>query len=280
MTSDNIEIYLHKFGQIKLDGGSMFGSVPKEIWSKKIPADEKNRITLATNSIIIKTADKCFLVDTGNGDKWDEKRRSIYEFTYKPLNDPAQITDVILTHLHFDHAGGISYYTPSKELKLTYPKANIFLQKENYTNAGKPNLKERASYLKENVEILDKANLNLVEGSVEIHPGIWVHRIDGHTTGQQYVEIRKPNETFYFATDLIPTHHHLPIPFHLGYDICAQTTMREKQDFLDKVLLTDGTVIFQHDSEIQAGKIQIDKKGNYCLKEKIPINSLIRTPIL
>lgn len=265
MSTENFEITLHDFGQICLDGGSMFGSVPKVLWSKKIPADEKNRITLATNSLIVKTKDKCFLIDTGNGTKYDEKFHSIYQQEYKPLPDSSIITDVILTHLHFDHAGGISYYDENKELQLTYPKANVYLQKENYANAGKPNLKERASYLKENIEVLDKANLILEDGSSEIYPGIWVHRIDGHTHGQQYVEIRTGKETYFFATDLIPTHHHLPIPFHLGYDICAHTTMKEKEEFLEKVMLIDGIVVFQHDQKVKAGKISLDKKGHYCL---------------
>jgi glyoxylase-like metal-dependent hydrolase (beta-lactamase superfamily II) len=273
--SASLEISLHNFGQICLDGGSMFGSVPKELWSKKIPADEKNRICLATNSLIVKTDGRCFLIDTGNGDKYDKKFKEIYLTEYLPLPDPGIVTDVILTHLHFDHAGGISYYGPKSELMLTYPKANVFLQKENYTNAAKPNLKERASYLKENIDILDKANLTLLDGSEEICPGIRVHRIDGHTHGQQYVEIRTEKDTYFFATDLIPTHHHLPLPYHLGYDMCAQTTIREKQEFLEKVMLIDGIVVFQHDTKIQAAKIQIDKKGHYAVKEEVKLPQLL-----
>ena len=270
--TEKIELFYYDFGTFRLDGGAMFGSVPKTIWSNKIPADEKNRIPLATKCLILKTSSRCILIDTGNGSKWDEKYKDIYAIEYKPLPNPEIITDVILTHLHFDHAGGISYYDSGKNLKLTYPNASVYLQKENYANALKPNLKERASYLRENVEILDKANLNLIDGSTEIFPGIWAHKIDGHTIGQQYVEIRAIDQTYFFATDLIPTHHHLPVAYHMGYDLCGNTVMREKQEFLDKVMLADGTVIFQHDASVTAGKIEINNKGHFSLKKEVALN--------
>ena len=273
MSKIKYDITLHNFGLFRLDGGSMFGSVPKELWSKKIEADEKNRITLATNSLLLRTEGRCILLDVGNGDKWNKKLKEIYAIEHIPLPAPVAVTDIILTHLHFDHAGGISRLNDKGELELTYPKANIYLQKENYSNALKPNLKEKASYLKDHTEILDKANLNLLEGSNEVFPGIWVHRIDGHTVGQQYIEIKNPEETIMFATDLIPTSHHLPLPYHLGYDVCSMTTMREKEQFLEKARLVDAVVVFQHDAKTAAGRIGIDKKGHYCLEKEVPLST-------
>lgn len=267
-----MKLWLHNFGFFRLDGGSMFGSVPKEIWQKKIPADEKNRIELATNSLIIENGENFILIDTGNGDKWSDKLKEIYCINHIPLPREEKITDIILTHLHFDHAGGVSRRDGDGAITLTYPDAEILLQKENYSNASKPNLKERASYLKENIEVLDKANLTLIDGSKEIFPGITVHRIDGHTTGQQYIEIKNGDETFLYATDLIPTSHHLPIPYHMGYDVCGLTTMREKQEFLEKALLLDATIVFQHDPLVPAGKVKIDEKGHFALAKTVKLN--------
>lgn len=265
------QVYYHNFGNFRLDGGSMFGSVPKELWSKKIPADDKNRIQLATNALVIKNEERLILVDLGNGDKWESKFRDIYCIENNPFPAASEVSDIILTHLHFDHAGGISTYNPDKELVLTYPKATVYLQKDNYSNACKPNIKERASYLKENCAILDKASLELVDGSKELFPGVTVHKIDGHTVGQQYIEVKTAEEIYMFATDLIPTAHHLPLPYHLGYDICAITTIREKEQFLEKALLRDAVVVFQHDTDTVAGKIELDKKGNYALKSEVKI---------
>lgn len=275
MKLGRFEISTHVLGHFRLDGGAMFGSVPKNIWAKKIPADDENCIALATRSLLISDGERRFLVDVGCGEKWEAKPRAIFAIRNRPVAewgfDPAQITDVILTHLHFDHAGGISYFSPDGNLKLAFPQARVHLQADNFRNASAPTLKERASYLKDNVEILKSADLNLVDGSTEIHPGIWVHRVDGHTLGQQVVEARTGEGSVYFATDLIPTAHHLPLAFHMGYDVCAETLMREKAEFLEKLANQDAIIVFQHDKDVAAGRVGLDDRGQYCLASQVQI---------
>jgi glyoxylase-like metal-dependent hydrolase (beta-lactamase superfamily II) len=275
MKIKDFDISLHTFEHFRLDGGAMFGSVPKNLWSKLIPADEQNRITLATNCLVLTGQNKKILVDVGNGNKWDEKLRNIFAIESLPSSSlvaPESITHVILTHLHFDHAGGISYYDNNHQLKLTYPNAEIFVQRRNYENALNPGLKERASYLKENVEILKQSKLNLLDGKTEIFPGLFVHSVDGHTIGQQYMEISGNEGTILFATDLIPTSHHLPLPYHMGYDICGTTLIKEKEVFLEYALNKNAIVVFEHDISIKAARIEKNDKGHYCVREKIHIS--------
>lgn len=263
------------FGMFRLDGGSMFGAVPKNLWSKLTPADEENRITLATRSLVLTGNDRKILVDVGNGDKWSDKLKKIYAIKNLPLSElgfePHEITDVILTHLHFDHAAGISRYNNDGELELTYPKAQIHLQKDNFKNALNPNPREKASYLKEHVEILKSPKLTLIEGDAEIMPGISVSQINGHTRGQQYIEIRDDKVTLLFPSDLCPTSNHLPLPYNMGYDICTETLLKEKEHFLKYALEKDAIVVFEHDPKVTAARITTNERGHYCIKEQVEI---------
>jgi len=157
------------------------------------------------------------------------------------------------------------------ELELCYPHARVFVQRENFKNALEPNPREKASYLEENVDILRAANLELLEGDTEIYPDIWVRRTDGHTRGQQYVEIRNGNEAVYYVADLIPTSHHLPVPYNMGYDIHTEKLLEEKEAFLAKVLENNSIIVFEHDPEVAAIRITTNDKGHYAVKETIEI---------
>lgn len=257
------------FGSFRLDGGAMFGSVPKNLWEKLITPDSSNCIPLALRSIVITDGKRTFLVDVGIGEKWGEKQRSIFAIVNTPTPlaaVPAKITDIILTHLHFDHAGGISYHTADGQLALTYPDATVHLQARNLYNAQRPSLKERASYLRENIEPILNGNPQLLHGTTELYPGITVHEVDGHTEGQQWVEIHDQGESAYFATDLIPTAHHLPLAFQMGYDMCAKTVIEEKEQLLSKALCEDGWVIFQHDIHTAAARVGRDQRGQFCVR--------------
>lgn len=238
---------LFNFGMFRLDGGAMFGSAPKTMWSKKIECDDLNRIPLATRSLIIDIDGRRFLIDTGCGHKWNDKLRNIYAIqTVSEEEYPKGVTDVILTHLHFDHGGGITSLE-SEKLRLTYPGAQIHIQESNARNAVKPNKKEKASYLPENIAALEMAECNLIKADAEIHPGIFVHRVDGHTVGQQWIEVRYKSNVVLYPTDLIPTSHHLHPAFHMGYDMCGATVLEEKQRFLEYAADTNALVVFQHD---------------------------------
>jgi len=259
------------FGHFRLDGGCMFGSVPKNLWSKSISGDAENCIHLACRSLVIDTGDRRFLVDVGMGEKWSDKQRQIYGIANTPKEswgfDPKSVTDVILTHLHFDHAGGITSPTSDGGVELSFPEATIHLQKANWEHANNPTLKDRASYLPENVKPLSKAKLSLYEGPSEIVPGLIVHRVDGHTKGQQWIEITDGTNKLFFATDLIPTAHHVPLAYHMGYDVCAETLLAEKQSFLERARTENALLCFQHDADTAAVRVIVNERGQYGIND-------------
>jgi glyoxylase-like metal-dependent hydrolase (beta-lactamase superfamily II) len=265
----NYEISMPVVGTFRLDGGAMFGSVPKNIWNKKIAADAENCIALATRILVIRGAGRTILLDVGLGEKWSTKPREIFAIQNRPTSDwgfnPNEVTDVILTHLHFDHAGGVSRFKSDSqsEVELCFPNATHYLQRSNFENALAPSPRERASYLKENCEILKSAKLVLLDGDTEILPNIWGHCCNGHTVGQQWIEISDKENFIAYPTDLIPTVHHVSLPYTMGYDIHAALVMEEKKMLLDTVVKRNGTLIFEHDIETAMAKVAVDSKGNY-----------------
>jgi glyoxylase-like metal-dependent hydrolase (beta-lactamase superfamily II) len=259
------------FGSFRLDGGSMFGSVPKTLWNRSIPADNDNCIPLVCRSLLLEDESRKILIDVGTGNKWNDKLRQIYNIENAPPQalpcDPTQITDVVLTHLHFDHAGGISHYTANGDLALTYPQARVHLQSANWERANNPTPKDRASYLSENITPLQSADLQLYDGDIEVLPDLHVHRVDGHTPGQQWLEVGDRGDDssprLFFPTDLIPTSHHVPLAFHMGYDVCADTLLREKLAFLERAVALNATVCFQHDRDVPLARIIRNPKGGF-----------------
>jgi glyoxylase-like metal-dependent hydrolase (beta-lactamase superfamily II) len=263
-------VSVHNHGFFRLDGGAMFGSVPKPLWARVAPPDEQNRILLATRSLVIEWENRKMIVDVGCGDKWTDKTRAIFAIEDKPYEPVASVTDVLLTHLHFDHAGGVSRQGRDR-LELSYPSAKHYVSQANYANAQAPNVRERASYLPENVDILATADLVLTEDGQELYPGLSVHRADGHTRGLQWVKLTDGGATIAFPADLAPTSHHLPVPYVMGYDICAETSMREKQDFLSQAIEGGWIVVFEHDPAVPAGRIALDERGRPYLAEAIDL---------
>lgn len=271
------DLSAHDHGFFRLDGGSMFGTVPKAIWSKLAPPDDDNRILLAARSLVIRTAGRVLIVDAGLGDRWTEKQRRIYDIRPcgdgDPAFDPAEVTDVILTHLHFDHARGIFREIPGAEGKvgLRYPDARIYVQAANYENAQEPNARERASYIAEDVARLARARLVLTSGSQEILPGLWVHRGDGHTRGHQWVEIKGEGMSLACPSDIVPTSRHLPLPYLMGYDICAASLLEEKEALLSRAVAEGWILFFGHDPDVSAGRIARDERGHYALGEVVTL---------
>jgi len=262
-------------GFFRLDGGAMFGAVPKTIWSRLIPPDEENRIRLATRTLLIEDGERIVLVDLGNGDKWPDKLRRIYGIENLPAGeaglDPKAVTDIVITHLHFDHAGGISVFKPGSatDVELRYPRARVWVQAANYENALDPNPRERASYLKENIAVLREADLRLTRGEEEIAPGLRVHRNDGHTRGHQWLEIRNGAESVVFPGDLVPTSRHLLLPYLMGYDMSAEICLREKAEFLAAAVDRGWIVVFEHDPDVAAARVKIDEKGHYAAGDAV-----------
>jgi glyoxylase-like metal-dependent hydrolase (beta-lactamase superfamily II) len=251
-------------GALWLDGGAMFGSVPKALWSRTNPPDERNRIHLAMRCLLLVGHGRRVLVDVGLGDKPDAKFRDIFRVEDAPaLSDslaaagfaPGDVTDVLLTHLHFDHAGGATVRN-GDELRPRYPGARYYVQRRNWENAHAPNPRERASYLPENFDPLEQAGvLELWDGPDACPwPGVSLVTTDGHTRGQQLVRIEGGGRIVYFVTDLIPTAAHVRIPFVMGYDIAAIETMTEKQSLLGRAVDEGAWIALEHDPEIALAK--------------------------
>ncbi len=275
MTFGRFEVSLVNHGFYRLDGGAMFGTVPKTIWAGLIPPDEDNCIRLATRSVLIDTGDRVFIVDIGCGEKWTDKLRRIYGIRNVPPAqagfDPERVTDILVSHLHFDHAGGLSRFGAGDpaDVELCFPQARVHLQADNYETARNPNPRERASYLKDDVRALDRADLRLARGSEEIFPGIWVHQNNGHTRGQQWVEVKIGTESIVFPADLVPTSRHLPLPYSMAFDVCTETLLREKEDFLSRAVDRRWVVVFCHDPNVPAGRVGRDEKGRYVLGDVV-----------
>ena len=217
-----------------LDGGSMFGVVPKPLWEKKMSADERNRIPLAANSLLVRADGKNVLVETGNGTKWDAKLRNIYGFADgDPYLDslakagvrPEEIDVVINTHLHFDHAGGNTGMVDGK-LVPAFPNAKYVVQRTELEHAMRPTERDRASYYAHDfTAVTESGQWQLVDGDCEVLPGLSVVKIPGHNLQIQGVQIRGGDKTLMLVADLIPTRHHLPLPWIIAYDLYPLTTL-------------------------------------------------------
>ncbi len=261
-------------GTFWLDGGAMFGVVPKVIWEKLNPADELNRIELGLNPLLIQTGEKNILIDTGIGDKFDEKFKKIFRVDKSQhlLNSlgniglkPEDIDIVINTHLHFDHCGG---NTCVKEGKIvpTFPNAKYVIQKGEWENAINPNERTRASYLKENfVPIEEAGQLELIEGDVEILPGIQVYVTGGHTKSHQVVFIEAGDKKAVYLGDLIPTASHIKLPYIMGYDLYPIETLEKKRELLPKAISENWLLVFEHDPKITMGYLE-EKEGKFLVK--------------
>ena len=259
-------------GRFALDGGAMFGSVPKALWSRTHPADERNRIEMALRCLLIRGEGRTILVDTGIGHKWTGKEEEIYAIDHRErtldraLGDkgvtPDDVTDLIITHLHFDHAGGATT-REGKALRPTFPNARVHLQEANLKTARRPNLRERRSYLPENFEPLHAADcLQLYRGEAEILAGIRVLPVSGHTDGQHIVKIEAADgEAMIYCGDLIPTSSHVPLPWVMGYDLRPMDVMREKEEILTEAVRRDWCLFFEHDPKVAAARVTKTDRG-------------------
>ena len=275
------ELHQIDTGRFALDGGAMFGIVPKTIWSRLNPADDENRIDLALRTLLITGNKRNILVDNGIGTKFSEKYTKIYKIDHSKYNldsslkkfnlETKDITDVILTHLHFDHAGG-STYREDGELKLTFPNATYYVQKANYEWALTPNDKERGSYLKENfAPVLEKGKLQLVEGKFELIPHIDVIISNGHTVGLQLVRISDEKNTLVYCADLIPTTSHIKLSYIMGYDIEPLKIIQEKKELLSTACSDGWILFFEHDIITEAAKVKKTEKG-FEVREKVTLD--------
>jgi glyoxylase-like metal-dependent hydrolase (beta-lactamase superfamily II) len=259
-------------GVFGLDGGSMFGVVPKAMWAKAYhPGDEMNRIPLSAQPLLVRWEDNIMLIDTGNGDKFSDKFAKIYSLDRERSSivnalksfdiKPEDVSHVILTHLHFDHVGGATRLIDGK-LVPTFPNAKHYVQKEQLAWSKNPSEKDRASFIKDNYEpLIAEGMLKTVDGEGELMPGVSVYPVFGHTQAMQLVKISDGGETLLYAADLIPTSAHIHVPFVMGYDNLPLNTIAEKKRFLPQAYEENWTIVYEHDAFKQATKIISNERG-------------------
>ena len=278
MKIGNYELTSIDTGRFWLDGGAMFGVVPWVFWSRTNPPDERQRIQLAARCLLIRGGGRTILVDNGNGEKWNDKIKDIYHLDnshhelMKSLSaagvKPEEITDVILTHLHFDHAGG-STRIVNGVLEPTVPNATHYVQKAHWEASQHPTDRDRASFMKDDYMLLhERGLLNFVDGEKEIFPGISVLVCNGHTTAQQLPKISDGKNTLLFLCDLVPTTSHIPFPYIMGYDLRPLVTLEEKKMILPQAEKEGWTLFFEHDPATVAVRLEKTEKG-YAVRESI-----------
>lgn len=259
-------------GRFGLDGGAMFGIVPKPLWSKRIEPDEKNRIPLHMRCLLLEGRDRLILIDTGIGDVFaDTKYEKIYAVDHEFATleqslaehgfSPADVTDVILTHLHFDHCGGCTYEAGDGR-EPTFPNATVHVQRDHWAWATDPNPKETGSFLEKTFSPLETAGqLHLVDGPTTLFPNVSVDCVGGHTEAQQIVTIRGPDTTLVYVADLLPTTHHLPPTWTMAYDIRPLQTIEEKAAFLREAQNEEWNLFFEHDPQVAVGSLRETDRG-------------------
>jgi len=267
-----MKLHLFNIANFRTDGGAMFGVVPKILWSRVYPSDEKNLIVLTLRSLIVETAGHVILVDTGWGDKQDDRFfRHVYlhdgegliEGLKKRGYSPEDITDVFLTHLHADHCGGgVRRESSGKGYELTFPNAIYHVSRTQLEWALMSNLREADAYLEENIlPIMDSGHLSLVDEEGELFPGFSTRICYGHTPGLMIPVIKQKNRTLVYTGDLIPTVAHLPLIWNMSYDIESLKTIDEKEKLLKEALEGNYILIFQHDEHTECCTLEMTPKG-------------------
>jgi len=281
MRIGDYEVTLIETGDFALDGGAMFGVVPKPLWSKSYNSgDELNRIPMTARCLLAVSDTRKILVDTGCGYKMNPKQQQIYKLdnSVKTLENSLSqlglttddITDVVFTHLHFDHAGGATYRN-GNEIVPRFQNAMHYVQKGHLAWARNPSEKDKASFFVENWEpIFANGMLTTLEGNGELFKGISVECFHGHTADLQMVLLRDNQKTIAFPADVLPTSAHIPLPYIMGYDNFPLTTLSEKKELLPRITEEEWIIIFEHDAVTKAGTIVHTEKG-YTLGSVIAI---------
>ena len=278
-TLGDFRIHALESGIQRLDGGAMFGVVPKPLWEKRIPADERNRIPLALRCLLVETPGELVLVETGLGTKEDARFRDIYGidnaasegsgFPDRLLELVAQcgfraddVTTVVNTHLHFDHAGGNTHRDAEGRVALSFPRARYHVQRGEWEWAHRANERTQASYLPDNYEpVMEAGRLVLLEGEGEVVPGVSVMLTPGHCPWHQSVVIRSGGQTACFLADVVPTMAHLPLPWIMGYDVEPLRTLESKRALLARAAEERWLLVSTHDARTPWGCLAPGAKG-------------------
>jgi len=280
-----MKIHLFNIANFKVDGGAMFGVIPKALWSRVYKSDSNNLINLSLRSMIIEIDKHIILIDTGWGDKQDEKFfRHVYLNGGEGLIEglaingykPEDITDVFLTHLHADHCGGgVKKGNTEGKFELAFPNATYHVSKAQWDWAVKNNLREEDAYLEENIfPISESGHLSLIEDEGELFPGFSVMICYGHTPGLMIPIIKYKDKTLVYTGDLIPTASHIPLIWNMSYDIESLKTIDEKQKLLEEALAKNYILVFQHDEVVECCNLGMTPKGIRA-KEKFGFSKIL-----
>ena len=267
-----MRLYTIDTGYFKLDGGAMFGVVPKVLWSRSNPADENNLCPWAMRSLLIEDGDKLILIDNGIGDKQDDKFLRHY-YLHGDINlksslakhgfSSDDITDVFLSHLHFDHCGGSVIWNKDRSgFEMAFKNAKYWTNRDHWKWATNPNSREKASFLKENIlPIQEMGYLNFVESENNIFNNFDALFVNGHTEAQMIPHIKYKDKTIVFAADLLPSTGHIPLPYVMGYDTKPLITLTEKEKFLNEAADREYIIFLQHDNYNECCTVQQTEKG-------------------
>jgi glyoxylase-like metal-dependent hydrolase (beta-lactamase superfamily II) len=273
-TLGDFELTVLSDGHYFLDGGAMFGVIPKFLWERRIGADAHNRIEMGLNSLLIRDGKRTVLVETGIGPKLPEKMRRIFENEALLLHSleqagvaPEEVDTVINTHLHFDHCGWNTCYRNGRAV-ATFPNAKYYTQRGEWEHAQHPNERDYVSYISDNYNpLIESGQMELISGDREIAPGISVRVYPGHTRHMQAVLIASGGQTACYASDLIPTTHHLDVAWNMAYDLFPAETMEQKKRFYAEAIPERWLVVFTHDHTLPCAYLETgDAPGKYIAK--------------
>ena len=252
--------------EFRLDGGAMFGVVPRNLWSKACPPDEQNRIRMNMNCLFIEAGSERVLIDTGIGEKWPAKHRAMYGIDRRrSLSDSLraiagvgaeEITTVINTHLHFDHAGGNTLFNESGEAVAAFPNARYFVSRAEYEHAEDPSERDRASYVPENWRLLKaEGRLELKDAEYEVVPGLRMETHAGHNRSMQCARLEREGKTLFCFADLVPMRAHVSLAWIMGFDLYPVETLEAKKRLLPQAAREQWTCLFYHDPDGPLGRI-------------------------
>jgi len=278
-----MDLYVINTGKFKLDGGAMFGVVPKSLWKSANPPDENNMCSLAMRCLLVESEGRLILIDNGMGNKQSEKffsyyylhgNQSLSSSLHQSGFNEDDITDMFLSHLHFDHCGG-SVKKDGDKLVLTFKNARYWSHEEHWKWATEPNSREKASFLKENfVPIQEQGHLNYITSANPDLPGIEVLTVDGHTDKMMIPKITYKDRTIVFCADLFPSIYHIPIPWVMAYDTRPLLTMQEKEKFLDEAVDNQYILFFEHDPVNECCTLKRTERG-IRLDESFPLSEIL-----
>ena len=268
LTVGDNELTILSDGTYELDGGAMFGVVPKVLWEKRIQPDGRNMLTVGTNSLLVRDGKRTVLIETGIGSKLNEKSQSIYKNQARLMKSfeeagvsPDEIDIVINTHLHFDHCGWNTHYRNGKAV-ATFPRAKYYVQKGELEHAHEQHERDRVSYMTDNYDpLVESGQMTLLEGDAEIAPEISVRVVPGHTRDMQIVVVRSGGTAVCYASDLIPTTHHLDPTWVMGYDLYPLTCIDNRHKFYAEAIPEKWLVVFTHDHETPWAYVEMGDKG-------------------